>query len=871
MKKDPICGMKVSERTKFRLNKGGKANYFCSEECMDKFLYGQGRGGGMPKGGGLGPGAGSFGRKSRTGNRELEAGSWGREGGVAAARPERGNATISVDGMECASCAINIERALKRLEGIKEANVNFATQRVSVEFDPSLLAISDIEDAIRKAGYEVLGGHRGEREAGDWMAETQEVSASYREAIRKRGAGNRKARAGSGYDEDGWEDEGDVDKEKAAREKEIRDYKFRLKVAGAVAIPAALLAMGEMLGVEFPDMIMQNFMVIQFVLATVAIYAGSQFFTRGFKALLNRMPTMDSLVAIGVGAAYLYSVAVTFFGLDGYVYYEIAAVLIAFLLLGRLLEAIAKGKTSEAIKRLMGLQAKTARVIRNGFEQEIPIEEVGVGDTIVIRPGEKIPVDGTVLDGESYVDEAMITGEPIPVVKREGAVVIGATINKSGSFRMRAEKVGRDTMLAQIIKLVENAQGSKAPIQRIADQVSAYFVPAVLGLGLLAGGYWYFIAGQSFVFALTIFITTLIIACPCALGLATPTAVMMGTGKGAEYGILYKTAKALETAHKTQIVVFDKTGTLTKGKPEVTDLMPVGGMSEHGLLGIAASAEKNSEHPLGEAIVKRAKEMGIHIAEPEKFNSIPGHGVEITLAKKRVLIGNRKLMEKRGVPYSEMEWDLARLENEGKTAMLVAIGNRLAGVIAVADTIKEHSREAIRMLRRQGVKVAMITGDNRRTAQAIAKQAGIDKVFAEVLPEEKEREVRNLQEDGLKVAFVGDGINDAPALAASDIGIAIGSGTDVAIESGDIVLVKDDLRDVVRALAISKYTMKKIKQNLFWAFIYNMIGLPVAMGVLYPFTGFLLNPAIAGAAMAFSSVSVVTNSLLMKGYGKKKA
>ncbi|MFA5411996.1 MAG: heavy metal translocating P-type ATPase [Candidatus Micrarchaeia archaeon] len=864
MKKDPICGMKVSERTKFRLTKGGKANYFCSEECMDKFLYGK-----------QGEGSAGFGRKEEAyGMAETGVSASHREamrkpeGGVAAARfggretePETGRATISVGGMECASCAINIERALKRLEGVTEANVNFATQRVSVEYELSALAKRDIEDAIRKAGYEVIGG-REERGAGNLRRDGGNKGRKPRAE---------KRRDASWDDEEDLEGDGETDREKAAREKEINDYKFRLKVAGAVAIPAALLAMGEMAGFEFPEIIMQNFMAIQFVLATVAIYAGSQFFTRGFKALLNRMPTMDSLVAIGVGAAYLYSVAVTFFGVDGYVYYEIAAVLIAFLLLGRLLEAIAKGKTSEAIKRLMGLQAKTARVIRNGYEQEIPIEEVDVGDTIVIRPGEKIPVDGTVLDGESYVDEAMITGEPIPVVKRAGAVVIGATINKSGSFRMRAEKVGKDTMLAQIIKLVENAQGSKAPIQRLADEVSAYFVPAVLGLGLLAGGYWYFIAGETFLFALTIFITTLIIACPCALGLATPTAVMMGTGKGAEYGILYKTAKALETAHKTQVVVFDKTGTLTKGKPEVTDVIPAEGLSEHVLLRVAASAEKNSEHPLGEAIVKRAKEMGLHLSEPDKFNAIPGHGVEIMLAKDRVLIGNRKLMERKGVPYSELEGELVRLENEGKTAMLVAIGNRPAGVIAVADTMKEHSREAIRMLRRQGIKVAMITGDNRRTAQAIAKQAGIDKVFAEVLPEEKEREVRNLQDDGFKVAFVGDGINDAPALAASDIGIAIGSGTDVAIESGDIVLVKDDLRDVVRALAISKYTMKKIKQNLFWAFIYNMVGLPVAMGVLYPFTGFLLNPAIAGAAMAFSSVSVVSNSLLMRGYGKKKA
>ncbi|MEW5996368.1 MAG: heavy metal translocating P-type ATPase [Candidatus Micrarchaeota archaeon] len=865
MPKDPICGMEVPETTKFKVKKAGRAYYFCSKECMEKYLHGK------------------------------------KEEKAAPAGEER--VTIAVGGMDCASCAMHIEQGLKGLRGVKDASVNFAAQKVLVAYDPETVSVREIEDRIRKTGYEVLKA--AEKPAGVKVDGTEKMSlhvlgmsslhcSNIVEGALKRLAGVakvelnftlekadvfydpkkldfdkiRKAIVNAGYDAEKWVEGEEVDREKAAREREIKDYKTRLAVAAIFAIPTVLLALQEMLGLRYPELIEQNTALLQFVFATPAIIAGSQFFTRGARALINLMPTMDSLVGIGVGAAYVYSIGVTFFGLEGYLYYEIAAVLIAFLLLGRLLEAVAKGRTSEAIKRLIGLQAKTARVIRKGEEAEIPIEDVAIGDIVVIRPGEKIPVDGVVVEGESYVDEAMITGEPIPVGKRKGDEVIGATINKTGSFRMRAEKVGKDTMLAQIIKLVEEAQGSKAPIQRLADLVSAYFVPAVLGLGLLAAGYWYFVAGQPFIFALTIFITTLIIACPCALGLATPTAVMMGTGKGAEQGVLFKSAKALETAHKMRMVIFDKTGTLTKGKPEVTDIVPVG-MKEEELLKLAAIAEKNSEHPLGEAIVNRAKERKIAVPEPEKFNSIPGHGVEISYKGRKVLIGNRKLMQKRKIAYEGLEGKLMGLENKGKTAMLVAVGGKAAGIIAVADTLKEHSREAVKLLHRQGLKVAMITGDNERTAKAIAGQVGIDRVLAEVLPEEKEKEVKKLQNEGLKVSFVGDGINDAPALAASDIGIAIGSGTDVAIESGDIVLIKDDLRDVVKAFDISAYTMKKIKQNLFWAFIYNIIGIPVAMGVLYPFMGFLLNPVIAGAAMAFSSVSVVSNSLLMRGYKPK--
>jgi Cu+-exporting ATPase len=538
-------------------------------------------------------------------------------------------------------------------------------------------------------------------------------------------------------------------------------------------------------------------------------------------------------------------------------------------LLGKLLEAAAKGRTSEAIKKLMGLQPKTATVIRKGEEMQIPIDDVVVGDMIIVKPGQKIPVDGVVVEGFSSVDESMITGESIPVEKHKGDTVIGATINKQGSFRFRAAKVGRNTALRQIIRLVEEAQGSKAPIQKLADRVSGIFVPAVLIIAILSFSFWYFIMGQSFVFSLSIFVAVLIIACPCALGLATPTAIIAGTGKGAENGILIKDAEALEKAHRLDTIVFDKTGTLTNGKPVVTDIIAIGKLEEKDVLRYAAIAEKNSEHPLAEAVLVKAREGKIKVPDAGSFEALPGHGIIAKFERRVMLLGNRNLMKKYGIETGGLEEKIGALENEGKTVMILSLNGKAAGLVAVADTLKDSSKEAVMKLRGMGKDVIMITGDNRRTADAIGKQAGIEHILAEVLPEEKEKEIEKLQKKGRIVAMVGDGINDAPALARADIGIAIGAGTDVALETGQIVLIKNDARDVAKAIELSNYTFKKIRQNLFWAFFYNSIGIPVAAGVLYPFTGFLLDPMVAGAAMAFSSVSVVSNSLMMKRYKAK--
>ncbi|HZX33987.1 MAG TPA: copper-translocating P-type ATPase, partial [archaeon] len=616
---------------------------------------------------------------------------------------------------------------------------------------------------------------------------------------------------------------------------------------------------------------------LQLLIATPVMWFGRGFFVSGIRAAFKaRSPNMDTLVAVGVGSAYIYSVIASIAILSGSplfsaedLYFEVAAFLITFILLGKFFEARARGRTSEAIKKLLGLQAKTAIVVRNGEKVSVPIEEVLVGDIVIVKPGQKIPVDGTVVEGASFVDESMVTGESVPVSKKAGDTVIGATINMSGAFRFKALKVGSETMLAQIIAMVEEAQASKAPIQKLADRISEIFVPAVITLAFVSGFYWFFLASQPALFAFTVFITVMVIACPCALGLATPTAVMVGTGLGAERGILIKSAEALQKAEKIDIVVFDKTGTLTKGKPEVTDVVAAAGVKENEIVAAAASAEKNSEHPLGEAIVNFAAAKKISFSKAGSFNSISGKGIEATIAGKKVLVGNRKLFAERKISIEALEKSLASLESQGKTVVLVAVNGKAAGLIAIADTVKENSREAVERLKAMGRETVMITGDNERTARAIAKQVGIDTVLAEVLPEEKAEEIKRLQSSGKKVAMVGDGINDAPALAQADLGIALGAGTDVAIETGDIVLVKNDLRDAVTAIELSAYTMAKIRQNFFWAFIYNIVGIPIAMGVLYPFTGWLLSPVIAGTAMAFSSVSVVSNSLLMKRFKAK--
>ncbi|MEM2707468.1 MAG: heavy metal translocating P-type ATPase [Candidatus Pacearchaeota archaeon] len=729
---------------------------------------------------------------------------------------------IPISGMHCASCAQKIETTLKKLDGIIKVNVNFATEKATVEFNETLVNENEINNVIEQLGYKVI----------------KEVNHEAEKA---------------------------VDRQKEVREKEIRTLKSLFIFSLLLSIPIFLIAMPfEWLNIEIPY---KN--IILLLLATpVQFIVGYRFYRGAFLALKAKTANMDTLIAIGTSAAYFYSLFVVLFPniLGENVYFETSAIIITFIILGKWLEAVTKGKASEAIKKLIGLQPKNATVIRNGKEIQIPIEDVVVGDIVIVKPGQKIPVDGIVIDGISSVDESMITGESMPVEKKKGDIVIGGTINKHGSFKFKATKVGKDTVLNQIIKLVEEAQGSKAPIQRLADKVSGYFVPTVIIIAVLAFIIWYFVVGQSFVFSLSIFIAVLIIACPCALGLATPTAILVGTGKGAENGILIKSAEVLENAHKLTTIVFDKTGTLTEGKPVVTDILAVGKLDKKEILKYAAISEKKSEHPLADAIIKKAKEEKIKIPDAKFFKAIPGHGIIAKYNKNEILFGNRNLMKKHKIKIETFEEKISNLESEGKTVMILAVNRRVVGLIAVADTLKKFSKEAVQKLHKMGKEVIMITGDNKRTANAIAMQLGIDYVLAEVLPEDKEKEISKLQKKGKIVAMVGDGINDAPALAKADIGIAIGAGTDVALETGQIVLVKNDLRDVVTAIDLSNYTIKKIKQNLFWAFFYNSIGIPVAAGLLYPFTGFLLNPIIAGIAMAFSSVSVVLNSLLMKRY-----
>jgi Cu+-exporting ATPase len=867
--KDPICGMDVDiEKAKSRglvSVKNGKKYYFCSMNCKDKFE----------------------GKKKEV-KPAQEAPSKGKE-----------KVSIPVTGMTCVSCAKTIENSMKKVKGISEANINFAAEKAYVEYDPKLAKKEDFEKAIEDAGYHVAKEARKEGNlklkvvgmdnphcvgivgsALDKLegVESKELLVTEKATITYDPSSITPERIKKQIKDVGYEplEEEAADVEKQAREKEIKSLKIRFFISAVLGLPLLYFAMGPHIGLPMPDLSTKALALIQFFLTTPIMIAGYQFYTRGFTAVIKtRTANMDTLVAVGTGSAYLYSLFATIFILQNNanfgikdIYFEVAGLLIAFILLGRYLEAIAKGKTSEAIKKLLGLQAKTAIVIRDGKEQEVPIEEVHVGDIVLVKPGQKIPVDGTLTDGHSSVDESMVTGESIPVEKTKGSKVIGATINKTGSFKFRAEKVGKDTALAQIIKLVEEAQGSKAPIQQLADLISSYFVPVVVGIAILASIIW-FLLGFEFTFALTIFVAVLIIACPCALGLATPTAIMVGTGKGAENGILYKNAEALQITHKLNTIVFDKTGTLTKGKPEVTDVYSIEKGKENDVLKYGAIAEKNSEHPLGEAIVKGAKKKGIKVVDPKKFNSITGKGIVAEFDNKHILLGNRNLFKDKKIKTAFIEDKLQKYESQGKTAMIVALNKKLAGIIAVADTLKDYSKEAVEELHKLKIEVVMITGDNKRTGEAIAKQVGIDRVLAEVLPEDKANEIKKLQKENKKVAMVGDGINDAPALTQADIGVAIGSGTDVAIESGDIVLIKEDLRDVVTSMDLSRYTMKKIKQNLFWAFFYNTIGIPLAAGAFYPITGWLLSPIIAGAAMAFSSVSVLSNSLLMKKYRPK--
>jgi Cu+-exporting ATPase len=804
---------------------------------------------------------------------------------------------IPVKGMTCVNCAAAIQKDLSKLAGVQSTNVNYANEKAVIEYDPSSISLEQFISSIHESGYQavtekvtipvidldVSRASELERIAGliDGVVNTSvnptagTVDVEYIPGqISLRDIRRSIEREGFRLPEQ-IEGRSALDIEKEARERELTELRTKLIVS---AVLSALIMIGSMQDMV-PDLDILPKQIMWFVLflltTPVQFWAGRHFYQNAWASLKHGSTNMNTLVVVGTSAAYGYSAALTFFpGIFGHLgghgaYYDTSAMIITLILFGKFLETRAKSRAGEAIKKLMGLQPRTARVVRDGTEQDIPIEDVESGDLIIVRPGEKVPVDGIIRSGASAIDEAMLTGESLPVDKKMGDTVIGATLNKTGAFTFEATKVGKDTMLSQIIRMVQEAQGSKAPIQRLADYISSIFVPVVISIGIITFLVWYFLgpADTRFTFALVNFIAVLIIACPCAMGLATPTAIMVGTGKGAEQGILFKNAESLERAQKIDTIVFDKTGTLTRGEPKVTDIVALG-MDEEDMLFFAGSAEKSSEHPLGEAIVRGALDRGVALKPADAFEALPGHGIKATVKGLEVVLGNEKLMIDRNMVLGSLSIDAARLSAQGKTPMFVAIDGKASGIIAVADTPKEHSREAVGMLMSLGLEVVMLTGDNKRTAEAIAQEMGIHRVIAEVLPHGKMDVVKQLQAEGRVVAMVGDGINDAPALTQADVGIAIGTGTDVAIEASDVTLIKDDLRVVAQAMRLSRRTMRTIRMNLFWAFFYNIIGIPVAAGVLYPFFGVagLLNPMYASAAMAFSSVSVVTNSLRLKRF-----
>lgn len=768
---------------------------------------------------------------------------------------------VGIEGIRCASCVDKIETALKKQPGVLGASINVPLEEAQVEYIPAQTTMAGIQSAIESNGYKVKEGqahHGGNVSKGEMKSDHQ------------------------GHVHDHGAMEADASTGKDDSNSEYKKLMFKFWISAITSIPVIIFSYPQFFGMESlmmpgSQLKSQIWLGLGVISLPIMIWGGSQFFTGAWSAFKHRNADMNTLIAIGIAAAWIYStVAVLFPGLFpneklAEVFYDVTTVVTALVVLGMALELRAKGQASDAIKKLMGLQAKTARVIRDGEEIDIPIEEVLIGDIVLVRPGEKVPVDGEIVEGYSAIDESMITGEPIPVEKNTGDRVIGATINKTGSFKFKATNVGKDTVLSQIIKMVQDAQGTKAPIQRIVDKVSGYFVPAVISLAVIAFIVWYDFGPQpNLIYALVVFVTTLIIACPCALGLATPTSLMVGIGKGAENGILIKGGEALETAHRLDSIVLDKTGTITKGKPSLTDVVPINGFDADSILRMAATVEKGSEHPLGEAIVLGAKERGLNLGDPSDFEAVPGQGIISIFEGKKVMLGNKKMMDATGVDIALLGEDAVRLADQGKTPMYIAIDNISAGIIAVADTVKEDSYKAIQELIALGIEVIMLTGDNERTAMAIAKEVGIKRVLADVVPEEKAYNVQKLQGEGKVVAMVGDGINDAPALAQADVGFAMGTGTDVAMEASDITLIKGSLTGVAVAIKLSKATMRNIKQNLFGAFIYNALGLPVAMGLLYPFFGLLLSPLIAAAAMAFSSVTVVSNSLRLKSYKVKE-
>ena len=734
---------------------------------------------------------------------------------------------FALEGLQCAGCVSTVEKVVRDLPGVKEANVNLATEKMMVQFNPKEADVQKIMETVSLAGYQAI-----------LINDEEDV----------------------------------LEKTAIKKEKQLQSLKVRAWVSGVFAIVLLYIAMGEMIGLPLPQILQPMeypivFSVTQLILVTPILWVGRSYFVNGFKALIRKHPNMDSLVALGTSAAILYSVWSTIRILAGeyhyvmHLYVESAAVILAFITVGKYFETLTKGRTSQAIQSLVALSPKVATVIRDGKEVEVPVEELQIGEVVFVRPGEKIPVDGVIISGESFVDESMITGESVPVFKKEGSKVVGATLNTTGSFQVEVNQVGKDTTLSQIIRLVEEAQGSKAPIAAIADRVAGIFVPIVMGLSLLAGLYWGLIGGESFEFVVTVMISVLVIACPCALGLATPTAIMVGTGFGAKRGILIKSSAALEEAGHVGVVLLDKTGTITNGKPKVVDIQVFNDYSKEEVLKIAASIEKHSEHPLGKAIVEEAEKQEFDVLPIEQFQSISGMGIQGIVDGKEVLLGNHLLLQNQGIAVDEFNAVIDGVASKGQTAMFVAIQKQVAGIIVVADTIKATSKEAIQQMKALGLQVRMVTGDHEKTAKAIANEVGIETVYSQVLPNEKASVVQQLLDEGYQVAMVGDGINDAPALAKATVGIAIGSGVDVAIETADMVMMQDDLRLVAKTIQLSKMTMMTIKENLFWAFIYNVIGIPVAMGVLHFFGGPLLSPMIAGAAMSFSSVSVVLNAL----------
>lgn len=818
--------------------------------------------------------------------------------------------TFVIKGMSCASCAMAIERALLKVEGVRSAVVNFAAEKATIEWDEKIAGVDKLKEAVKDVGYElmvpsgtkkleplkdteilrlkVLGMDSGHcamivEQAVKTLPGIKSIEADFpnqrAKVVYETGKVTpetiQKVIAEAGYKPLPEEAEGSEDKERNERVKEISLLKKKIIFGALISVLVFIGSYSQWFTFVKVIPLFWRYFLLFLLTIPVQFWVGWQFYS-GLRLLVKyRTADMNTLIAIGTLAAFFYSTAVTFFGeffekgsIAPEVYFDVSTIIITLILLGKFLELRAKGQASEAIKKLMGLQPKTARIIKDGKEQDIPIDQVVVGDIIIVRPGEKIPVDGVIIEGESAVDEGMVTGESMPVDKKIGDGVIGGTVNRFGTFKFKATKVGKETVLSQIIKLVEQAQGSKAPIQRLADIVSAYFVPAVIFMALLSFIIW-LLVGQSFPFALVIFVAVLIIACPCALGLATPTAIMVGTGRGAQMGILIKDATALEIAHKIKVVVLDKTGTLTNGEPAVTDIVVINSKekTQNDLLRLAASAELRSEHPLGQAVVKKAKEMKLQLTEPKNFQAISGKGIKVEVKGLKIIKGNRALMreDKIKIPQ-DVEKQMEKLEKEGKTAMLMAVNKKLAGIIAVADTLKKNSKEVVGLLQKMGIEVWMITGDNPRTAIAIGKEIDIkeEKIMAEVAPQDKEKKISEFKKQGKVVAMVGDGINDAPALTAADVGIAMGAGTDVAMESAGITLMKSDLMDLVSAIKLSRGTLRIIKQNLFWAFFYNASLIPVAAGILYPFWGILLNPILASAAMAFSSISVVTNSLRLK-------